>query len=79
MNESSRQLSFDFESLARGACDVMSTREVAKLTGLAERTIRQYRVDGKLPAIQYSKRSFRFLKRDIIAMMSNNYRFDQLN
>lgn len=75
------QLTFDFEALARknGIDDVMTTKEAARLTGLAERTVRQYRLDGKIPAIQYSAKSFRFLRRDVVGFMSGNYRKHTLN
>jgi hypothetical protein len=67
------QLPFPSEELAAGMGDLLRNAEGAKLLEVAPRTLRQYRLEGKIPASKYGRNSFRFLKRDLINFMKSNY------
>lgn len=73
MYKMSVQLEFDWESLAAGLDDLLTTREAARLAGVADRTMRQYRAEGKIAAIKYSTQNYRFLKRDVLLLMRRSY------
>ena len=58
---------------------LIGPREAAKLIGIAPRTVSKYRLEGKLPYVQYSSRKILYRKLDVIYFMETSYKEKQLS
>ncbi len=59
--------------------ELIGPREAARLIGIAPRTVSKYRVEGKLPFIQYSSRKVLYRRNDIICFIETSYKEKQLS
>jgi predicted site-specific integrase-resolvase len=59
--------------------ELIGPREAARLIGIAPRTVSKYRIEGKLPYVQYSSRKVLYRRMDVICFIETSYKEKQLS
>lgn len=59
--------------------DLMTVREAARVMNIAPRTVSQYRMEGKLPFVQYSSRKYLYPRSGVESFIAKSSHDAQLS